>query len=57
LLWLVVVVKFLTPPVVYWPWALPMFGPTPAVALPTTTAPAGGQPDEGAPSPPNAGER
>jgi len=57
LLWLVVVVKFLTPPVVYWPWALPMFGPTPAVALPTTTGPAGGQPDEWAPSPPNAGER
>jgi beta-lactamase regulating signal transducer with metallopeptidase domain len=40
LLWLVVVVKFLTPPVVYWPWALPMFAPAPAVALPTTTAPA-----------------
>ena len=40
LLWLVVVVKFLTPPVVYWPWALPIFSPAPAVALPTTTAPA-----------------
>ncbi len=36
LLWLVVLVKFLTPPVVYWPWVLPMYCPAPAVALPTT---------------------
>jgi beta-lactamase regulating signal transducer with metallopeptidase domain len=30
LLWLIVVVKFLTPPVVYWPWTLAMYGPAPA---------------------------
>jgi beta-lactamase regulating signal transducer with metallopeptidase domain len=39
LLWLVVVVKFLTPPVVYWPWALPMHRPTAAVTA-ATAAPA-----------------
>jgi beta-lactamase regulating signal transducer with metallopeptidase domain len=39
LLWLVVVVKFLTPPVVYWPWTLPRLASAPAVIMPTTTAP------------------
>ena len=33
LLWLIALIKFLTPPVVYWPWALPRFGPV-AVAAP-----------------------
>ena len=40
LLWLIVLVKFLTPPVAYWPWALPTYAPALAVALPATTAPA-----------------
>ena len=31
LLWLIVLIKFLTPPVVYWPWAMPMFGAGAAV--------------------------
>ncbi len=38
LLWLVVLVKLLTPPVVCWPWSLPVFGSSPA---PT---PSGGRP-------------
>ena len=36
LLWLVVLVKFLTPPIVYWPWTLPVRGPAPP---PATAAP------------------
>ena len=30
LLWLVVLVKLLTPPIICWPWALPPFGASPA---------------------------
>ena len=30
LLWLAVLVKLLTPPVVCWPWPLPVFGSSPA---------------------------
>ena len=34
LLWLVVLIKLLTPPVVYWPWPLLLFGSAPAVPAP-----------------------
>ena len=34
LLWLVVLIKLLTPPVVYWPWPLLPFGSAPAVPAP-----------------------
>ena len=39
LLWLVVLVKLLTPPIVYWPWTLPMHGP--AAASPAAGSPPG----------------
>ena len=33
LLWLIVLIKLLTPPVLYWPWPLPGFGTAPAAPV------------------------
>jgi beta-lactamase regulating signal transducer with metallopeptidase domain len=44
-LWLVVLVKFLAPPLIYWPWALPAPAATTAPAIPLAAPPPPAGPD------------